>query len=176
MEMLEEAVQIVDRMLTERPANFSGKYYSVHNAYNDPMPVQKPRPPIMIGGSGERVTLKLVAQYADYCNVFGDPATVARRFDLVRQHCELVGRPFDEITLCNHVDILIARDQAELAAKKQRHPDFGGIVGTPEVVISRLQEYAAVGSQYVTFNLADAEDIAAIRLLGEVVLPQVSEL
>ena len=176
MEMLEEAVQIVDRMLTQRPASFSGTHYSVTRAYNDPMPVQQPRPPIMIGGSGERVTLKLVAQYADYCNVFGDVATVAHLFDVLRTHCESVGRPFEAITRCNHVGLLIARDAAELAAKQARHPDYGGIVGTPEMVVAQLRAYAAAGSQYVTFGLADAEDIAAIRLVGETVLPQVAEL
>lgn len=176
MEMLEEAVQIVDQMLTQRPVNFSGKHYTVENAYNDPMPVQKPRPPIMIGGSGERVTLKLVAQHADYCNVFGDPAKVAHKFDVLRRHCETVGRSCDEIVFSNHVGILIARDAAELKAKKEQHPDFRGIVGTPDEILSRLQEYAAVGSQYVTFNLADAADIPAIQLLGETVLPKVANL
>jgi F420-dependent oxidoreductase-like protein len=176
MERLEEAVQIVDRMLTQRPASFSGKHYSVQHAYNDPMPVQKPRPPIMIGGSGERRTLKLVAQYADYCNVFGDPGTVAHKFEVLRRHCVTAGRPFSAITLCNHMGILIAGDEAELAAKKERHPDFGGIVGTPQAVIEQLKAYAAVGSQYMTFNLADAEDIPAIRLLGEAVLPYVADL
>jgi alkanesulfonate monooxygenase SsuD/methylene tetrahydromethanopterin reductase-like flavin-dependent oxidoreductase (luciferase family) len=130
----------------------------------------------MIGGSGERVTLKLVAQYADYCNVFGDPATVAHKFAVLRQHCDNVGRPVDEITLCNHVAILIARDEADVATKREQYPDFDGIVGTPDVVLARLQEYAAVGSQYVTFNLADTQDIAAIQLLGEVVLPHVASL
>jgi F420-dependent oxidoreductase-like protein len=176
MEMLEEAVQIVDRMLTQRPANFRGKYYAVQKAYNDPLPVQKPRPPIMIGGSGERITLRLVAQYADYCNVFGDPATVGHKFAVLRQHCERVRRPWDEITRSNHVGILIARDEADLEAKKGRHPEFEGIVGTPDVVVSRLQEYAAVGSQYVTFNLADTQDIDAIRLLGEAVVPHMASL
>jgi F420-dependent oxidoreductase-like protein len=176
MEMLEEAVQIVDRMLTQRPASFSGQHYSIQGAYNDPRPVQQPRPPIMIGGSGEQVTLKLVARYADYCNLFGDPATVAHLYDVLRRHCAAVGRPFDQITRCNHVGILIARDEAELAVKKARHPDYDGIAGTPEVIVARLREYAAAGSQYVTFGLADAEDIPAIRLLGEAVLPQVAEL
>jgi F420-dependent oxidoreductase-like protein len=176
LEMLEEAVQVVDRLLTQRPAHFNGNHYFVQHAYNDPMPVQKPRPPIMIGGSGERRTLKLVAQYADYCNVFGDPGTVAHKFEVLRRHCETVGRPFSAITLCNHRGILIAGDEAELAAKKERHPDFGGIVGTPQAVIDQLKEYAAAGSQYMTFNLADAEDIPAIRLLGEAVLPYVAVL
>lgn len=176
MERLEEAVQIVDLMMTQRPASFTGKYYAIQDAYNEPMPVQKPRPPIMIGGSGERVTLKLVAQYADYCNVFGDPATVAHKFDVLRQHCETVGRPFDEITLSNYSGILIAPDEASLAAKKEQHPDFEGIIGTPDIVLSQLQEYAAVGSAYITFGLADPEDIEAIQLLGETVLPHVADL
>ncbi len=169
MEMLEEAVQIVDRMLTQRPASFEGRHYTVRNAYNDPLPVQKPRPPIMIGGGGERATLRLVAQYADFSNVFGDPATVAHKFDVLRAHCDTVGRPFEAITHCNHVGILVTRNERELAAKKERFPSFDGIAGTPEMIVSQLQAYAKVGSQYVTFNLVDSEPVAPILLLGEVV-------
>ncbi|HEY3343066.1 MAG TPA: LLM class F420-dependent oxidoreductase [Anaerolineae bacterium] len=176
MEMLTEAVQVVDRMLTQRPASFQGKHYTVTNAYNDPLPVQKPRPPIMIGGSGERVTLKLVAQYAQFSNVGGDPATVAHKFDVLRAHCETVGRPYDEITHCNHVGILIARNESELAAKKKRFPDFNGIAGTPEMILSQLQAYAKVGSQYVTFNLVDSEPVEPILLLGEAVIPGAAAL
>jgi F420-dependent oxidoreductase-like protein len=176
MEMLEEAVQIVDRMLTQRPASFQGKHFSIHDAYNDPLPVQKPRPPIMIGGSGERKTLKLVAQYADYCNVFGDPGTVARRFAALRRHCETVGRPIDAITLCSHRGLLIAADEAELAAKQASHPGWTGIAGTPSTVIAQIAEFAAAGSQYLTFHLADAEDIAAVQLLGQAVVPYVAQL
>ena len=129
----------------------------------------------MIGGSGERVTLKLVAQYADLCNVFGDPATVAHKFDVIRRHCEHVGRPFDEITLGNHGGgILIAADETDLAAKKERHPGFGEIIGTPDVVRSRLQEYADAGSEYMTFSVPGADYIEAIQLIGENVLPQLS--
>src|SRR5829696_7251615 len=167
MEMLEEAVQIVDRMLTQRPASFAGKHYTVSGAYNDPRPVQHPRPPLLIGGSGERVTLRLVATHADMCNVSGDPDEVERLFGVLAAHCQPVGRPFNEITRCNHVSILIASDEAELTAKTQRHPDFGGIAGTPQTVVAKLREYAAVGSQYVTFTLADPDDLEAVRLIGE---------
>lgn len=180
MEMLEEAVQIVDRMLTQRPASFSGTHYTLQNAYNDPMPVQQPRPPIMIGGSGEKATLRLVAQYADFCNVFGDPATVAHKFGVLRDHCARVGRPYDAITRSNHVSILIARDDTELAAKKARFkdrlPDFAGLIGTPETIIAGLTAYAAVGSQYITFTMPDAHDIEPLLLLGEAVLPAVANL
>ncbi len=170
MEMLEEAIQVVDRMLTQRPARFSGKHFTVADAYNDPPPVQQPRPPIMIGGSGEKVTLRLVAQYADFCNVGGDPATVAHRYGVLRQHCERVGRPYDEITRSNNVSILIAADERRLAAKKARHGAKFDLVGTPERVIEGLQRYSQVGSQYVTFHMPDAQEIEPILLLGETVV------
>ncbi|MFL5732511.1 MAG: TIGR03560 family F420-dependent LLM class oxidoreductase [Chloroflexia bacterium] len=174
LEMLEEAVQIVDLMLTRRPASFNGKHYAIQNAYNDPMPVQKARPPIMIGGSGEKIILRLVAQYADYCNVGGDPATVAHKFGVLRKHCEAVGRPFAEITLCNNVGIVLARNEAELRDKKEKYPDFGDIAGTPEMVLAQLEEYAKVGSQYITFHIPDAEEIEPIVLLGNEVLPRLA--
>jgi len=176
MEMLEEAFQIVDLVMTQRPASFSGKHYTVANAYNDPMPVQKPRPPIMIGGSGEKVTLRLVAQYADFCNVFGDPATVARRFGIIREPCERIGRASDAITFSNDVSILIASDARELSAKKERYGEQFNLIGTPEEIIEGLQRYAEAGSQYVTFHMPDADQIDPILLLGETVVQQVASL
>jgi F420-dependent oxidoreductase-like protein len=176
MEMLEEAVQIIDRMLTQRPASFSGKHYSIDKAFNDPVAVQKPRPPIMIGGSGEQVTLRLVAQYADFCNVGGDPGTVAHKYEVIRRHCETVSRPISEITLCNNVGIVLARDEAALATKKSKYPGYGDIQGTPEMVVERLAEYAKAGSRYVTFFMPDAEEMEPLELLGESVLPYISQL
>jgi F420-dependent oxidoreductase-like protein len=174
MEMLEEAVQIVDRMLKGRPASFTGRHYSVTDAYNDPPPVQQPRPPIMIGGSGEKVTLRIVAQYADFCNVGGDPVTVAHKFAVLRAHCERVGRPYEAITRSNDVGILIAADARELAAKKARYGEEFDLVGTPEAIIAGLHRYAEVGSQYVTFHMPDAQEITPIQLLGEAVVPVVA--
>ena len=176
MERLEEAVQVVDRLLTQRPASFRGRYYTIEKAYNDPRPVQQPRPPMMIGGDGERVTLRLVAQYADFCNVGGEPAEVGRKLEVLRRHCEAVGRPFEAITRCANVPILIAADEAALRAKRERHPRFNGIMGTPEAVRARLAEYAAVGTQYLTFGLPDPDDLEAIGLLGEQVIPRVAAL
>jgi alkanesulfonate monooxygenase SsuD/methylene tetrahydromethanopterin reductase-like flavin-dependent oxidoreductase (luciferase family) len=176
MEMLEEAVQIVDRMMTERPASFRGKHFTVEAAYNDPMPVQQPRPPIMIGGSGERVTLRIAAQYADFCNVGGDPETVAHKYEVLRRHCERVGRPFDAITRSNDVGILIAANERELAAKKDRYGDNFDLIGTPEQIIEGLRRYAEVGSQYLTFHMPDAREIEPILLLGETVVGEVAQM
>ena len=174
MERLEEAVQIVDRMMTQRPASFAGTHYQVQNAYNDPMPMQKPRPPIMIGGSGEKATLRIVALYADFCNVFGDPDTVARKYEVLRGHCERAGRPFEAVTRSNDVGILIAANERELAAKKERYGEKFDLVGTPEAIVEGLRRYARAGSQYVTFHMPDAQEIEPILLLGETVVPAVA--
>jgi F420-dependent oxidoreductase-like protein len=180
MERLEETVQIVDRMMTQRPASFAGQHYTVTDAYNAPMPVgrfaARERPPIMIGGDGEKVTLRLVAQYADMCNVFGDPETVARKFAVLREHCERIGRAYDEVTRTNHVSILIAANERELAAKKAHHGADFDLVGTPDAIIDGLARYAQIGSQYVTFTMPDAAEIEPILLLGETVVPAASRL
>ena len=176
MEMLEEAVQIVDRMTTQRPASFKGKHYTVEDAYNDPMPVQKPRPPIMIGGSGEKQTLRITAQYADFCNVGGDPDTVAHRYDVLRQHCERVGRSPEAVIRSNDLSILIASNERELAKKKERFGERFTLMGTADQVMDGLQRYAKAGSQYVTFNMPDASDIEPIRLFGERVVPEVARM
>ncbi len=177
MGMLEEAVQIVDRLMTQRPASFSGTHYTLAEAYNDPMPVQKPRPPIMIGGSGERTTLRIVAQYADLCNIGGDAPTSARKFDVLRQHCERLGRPVEAVTRSSDISILIAANERELTRKRER---FGErqfhVVGTPEQVIEGLRAYARVGAQYITFNMPDAADVEPILLLGETVVKEVAAL
>src|SRR5215212_8313942 len=80
MKRLEEALRVVKTLWTERPAAFAGTYYRLDSLQENPAPVQQPYPPIMVGGSGEKVTLRLVAQYAQFCNVSGSPETVARLF------------------------------------------------------------------------------------------------
>ncbi len=176
MEMLEEAVQIVDRMLREPSASFAGKHYTITNAHNVPAAEQRPRPPILIGGDGEKVTLKLVARYADICNVFGDAATVSHKFGVLRAHCDAVGRDFDSITRTNFVDLLLARNDEELDAKRKRFPDFAGISGTPAGVIARIAEYARAGSQGLFFSMPDADELEPLKLLGDAVLPKLSAL
>ena len=110
MRRMEEAIQVATRLWTERPASFTGTYYRIENAICDPPCVQRPRVPIMIGGDGLRTTLRLVATYADYCNVAGTPAEVALKFDVLRRHCEQVGRPIAQVTRTNVTWILIGRD------------------------------------------------------------------
>jgi len=86
-----EACQIIHRMWTEDYPSFNGRYYSIDRPINEPKGVQKPHPPFWIGGSGERVTLRLVAQYGDACNLSADPELIRHKLDVLRQHCEAAG-------------------------------------------------------------------------------------
>jgi F420-dependent oxidoreductase-like protein len=96
-EMLEEALQICLQMWSDDDGPFRGRHYDLAETLCHPAPVSSPRPRIMIGGSGERKTLRLVAQYADACNIFGGPDEIAHKLDVLRRHCDAVGRDPAEI-------------------------------------------------------------------------------
>jgi F420-dependent oxidoreductase-like protein len=97
-ERLEEALQIMNQMWSDSEEPYEGKHYHLARTLNSPQPLSRPRPPILIGGSGEKKTLRLVAQYADACNIFSaDPVEAARKLGVLRQHCEDLGRDYDEI-------------------------------------------------------------------------------
>lgn len=99
-ERLEEALQIVEQMWSDEEGPYEGKYYQLAETINIPATVQKPRPPILIGGSGERKTLRLVAQYADACNLFAtDLETVSHKIDVLKKHCDDLGRDFSTIRI-----------------------------------------------------------------------------
>ncbi len=96
-ERLEEAIQIFLQMWSDDNGPYKGRHYQLAETLCSPMPVSTPRPRILIGGSGERKTLRLVAQYADACNIFGGPDEVAQKLDVLRRHCDAVGRDPNEI-------------------------------------------------------------------------------
>jgi len=130
------AVQVILAMWSREEAHFEGIYYQVRGAINQPKGVQKPHIPLLIGGSGEKVTLKLVAQYGDACNVQGNLATIAHKFAILKEHCEAVGRDYQSIhrtagTLC----AIGETDEQALATlppmmKFQLSSGSGGLVGS----------------------------------------------
>lgn len=179
MKRLEEALQIVRAIWTERPAHFEGTYYRLDNVQENPLPIQQPHPPIMIGGSGAQVTLRLVAQYAQFCNVSGDPEKVGGLFERMREHCARLGRPYEEITRSIYTTVVIGKDEAEVAAKRERLAAFipeGALIGTPEQLIEKFAEYARVGCQYVVFRTPDWVDIEPAQLFAERVIPVLADL
>ena len=96
-ERLEETLQICEQMWSDNNGPFDGKHYQLAETLCSPQPVSSPRPRILIGGSGEKKTLRLVARFADACNIFGDAATIDHKLDVLRRHCDDVGRDFAEI-------------------------------------------------------------------------------
>jgi F420-dependent oxidoreductase-like protein len=172
---LEEATRVILALWGELPASFSGEFYSLDSVRDLPAPVQRPHPPILIGGSGEKVTLRLVAQYAQLCNVSGTPDDAARLFGVLREHCERIGRPFEEITRSVYTTIILGRDQADVAAQRERLGTFiparGALVGTTDELIDALGAYARVGCQYVIFRTPNWLDVEPIQLFSERVIP-----
>ncbi len=172
---LEEATRVILALWGALPASFSGEFYSIDQVRDLPAPIQRPHPPIMIGGSGEKVTLRLVARYAQLCNVSGDADAVARLFGILGEHCARVGRPFAEITRSVYTTIIVGRDEAEVAAKRERLGAFiparGALVGTPDQLIDALGAYARVGCQYVILRTPDWLEVEPIQLFAERVIP-----
>src|SRR6516164_8254515 len=117
LRQLREAVQVIRAMWTQEEAVFEGKYYQVRGAINQPKGVQKPHIPLLIGGDGEKVTLKLVAQYGDACNVGDDPATMKQKFAVLKQHCETVGRDYASIHRTSTTFCLMADSDEQALAQ-----------------------------------------------------------
>jgi len=171
---MEDAIQIALKMWSEPRTTFHGKYFHVNEAILEPKPVQKPHPPVMIGGSGEQLTLRAVARWADACNLFGDPATVKSKFDVLRAHCDKAGRDFNSIERTNMSSFLIAKDESALKAKKERMklPDpFRGYALTVPQVIDLVGGYQDVGSQMLILS-SYKNDVETLELFAAEVIPK----
>ena len=175
LRQLREAVQIILKMWTDEKAEFEGQYHSVHGAINQPKGVQKPHIPLLIGGAGEKVTLKLVAQYADACNVGHlDNEGLERKFSIIEKHCESVGRDYNTIWRTVLFNCAIAETDEEAWAKSssfQRNIPSGRIreralVGTPDVVRKRLTEIEQAGAQEIILYMPDAKDLESVRMFA----------
>ena len=117
MERLEEALRICRAMFTEEAPSFTGRHYTIAGALNHPRPIRPGGIPILIGGGGERKTLRLVAKYADACNLFGDVATIRHKLEVLKGHCEAIGRDPAEITKTRLGGLVIAETNAEAERK-----------------------------------------------------------
>jgi F420-dependent oxidoreductase-like protein len=171
---LREAVQVILAMWTQEEAVFEGKYYQVRGAINQPKGVQKPHIPLLIGGGGEKVTLKLVAQYGDACNVGGDIATIKHKFEVIRQHCEAVGRDYDTIRRTSSVNCYIGETEAEAVAKLSEDMRSNleqarqqALIGTPAQIRERLADYEEAGVQELIVYFADATRLDPLRLFSQ---------
>ena len=176
LRMLREALQVIHAMWSQEEAVFEGKYYQVRGAINQPKGVQKPHIPILIGGGGEKVTLKLVAQYGDACNVSGDLKTLQHKLDVVKGHCETVGRNFSDI----HVTIGSACTIADTDEKALAQVPEGvrkgltdtSLVGSPATVRERIATLSALGVHEIILNFPfpSAKNLEPLRRFAKEIL------
>ena len=156
LERLDEACQVMRSLWTERRSNFKGQYYQLSDAPLDPKPVQSPHPELMIGGGGERVTLRIVARHADHWNVWGGPHVVSRKGKILDEHCAAVGRDPKAITRSVNMALLITDKKAEIEAlaktietRMGRHAADARdtcLAGTPDQIREQLQQLKANGA------------------------------
>jgi F420-dependent oxidoreductase-like protein len=179
MRMFREACEIVMKMWTEDEPTFQGEYYTIDQPINEPKGVRKPHPSFWIGGSGEQVTLKLVARFADACNVGGgDPDVAARKLAVLRQHCDQVGRDYDSIIKSTSIEdiVLVKQGEAPEAAVERAHSAMDAdFIGTAEELADRLRALAERGIDYVIVSFPRlAYDLEPLHRFADEVVPLVN--
>jgi F420-dependent oxidoreductase-like protein len=132
---------------------FEGAHVTATRLLNSPQSISRPRVPIMIGGGGERKTLRLVAQYADACNVFGGPERIAHKYAVLREHCERLGRPYDEVERSTLQGIDLERE-------------------TPAQIVERFGALGAAGAQHILFSVRGVHDTSKLERIAAEVFPQ----
>jgi F420-dependent oxidoreductase-like protein len=179
-ERLEDALNIARLMFTQPEATYEGRHHSVRGALNNPRPLRGDIP-IMVGGSGERKTLRLVARYADACNIFGDVERVKHLLGVLERHCEDAGRDPAEITKTRNGVFIAARTREEVDRKVQALRDAGysedrlqpamSMIGTPDELAEQAQAFKDAGLDGLTGSLPDVHDLEAVALVGEAISP-----
>lgn len=171
LRQLREALHVIRSMWTEPATTFDGRYYRTHAVVNQPAGVQAPHVPIMVGGGGEKVTLRLVAEYADYCNVQEPPDEVARKFAVLARHCDAVGRDFTTITKTSTGYCILADTDEEARA---RIPPWApvvfpgdiaeyGLIGSVETIRKRIAVWEAAGVDELIVGFQDSTNPETIR-------------
>ena len=180
MGMFKEACEIIHRMWTEDDPVFKGTYYTIDRPINEPKGVQKPHPPLWIGGSGERVTLKLVAQFGDACNVGGDPDTIRHKLGVLREHCQTVGRNYDDIVKSAEAEVLVigrGDDPERARARARGYQGFreGTLIADADRVAAHLRTLIEAGIDYfIIYMPGVAYDQEPLHRFETEVIPQLA--
>ena len=155
-ERLEETLQICLQMWSDSEAPYDGRHYTLGRTLNSPQSVQRPHPPILIGGGGEKKTLRMVAQYADACNLFDSPE-LPHKLDVLRQHCEDLGRDYDEIT------------------KTVMYPVDPGPDGeNVDEILAHLKDLATLGVEHVHSRGLDGSRTDWLEVIGDRIIPEIN--
>ena len=175
LERLDEAVQVIRHMWTEDRANFDGKFYQLKDAYCNPKPIQKPYPKILIGGAGEKRTLKTVAKYADASNIFGSLETVKKKLAILKEHCREVGRDYDSIMKTKGGRIIIGdrgsieKGFEQMGMNKAMTGEFL-TYGTPEQIRQEIQALGDAGIDGLIYSFDPRQELETVTRFGNEVV------
>ncbi len=174
LDQLEEAVQIIRKMWTEDAPTFHGRYYHIDNAFCSPRP--DPQPPLLIGGAGPRRTLRIVAQYGDWCNLNNAELDFCQsRLDTLREHCRAVGRNYDDIVKtysCDDVSVAPTHVEAERVRQASFFKQFRAFSGTPDEVAAQIQPFIDLGITHFILRFVDYPRTAGAELFMKEVMPR----
>lgn len=178
---LREAVEIIKAMWTVDEASYSGEHYSIDGAITRPKPIQKPHPPLWIAGGGERKTLRVVAEHADYSNFGASPDHFEHKSKILREHCDAIGRDFDEIRRTAILHAVLAGSGFELDQKIDRVAAHQGrapeqvrrqmVCGEPQDLIDRLGELSVLGCAHVQIFFPDSVWGDGLEMFAAEVIP-----
>jgi alkanesulfonate monooxygenase SsuD/methylene tetrahydromethanopterin reductase-like flavin-dependent oxidoreductase (luciferase family) len=178
LDQLEEAVQIIRAMWSSPRPTFAGKHYAIDGAFCAPSPLPV-APPLLIGGAGPKRTLRIVAQYADWCNLNNAPLDFCQqRLDILRQHCQDVGRSYDEIVktfATDNVSVAHSRAEAEAQSKASFFGQYQPFVGTPDDVAATIQQYVDLGITHFIFRWVDYPRTDGAELFLKEVMPRFTQ-
>jgi len=177
LKMLEESLIIYKKMTTEENPSFNGEFYKIDGAINQPKPIQKPYPPLWVCGGGEKVTLKLLAKYGDYGNWDVDVEGFIEKSKILQEHCDNVGRNFEEIGRTLHTNVLISENQKDLDKKIRKLSSYTNIpedyyherplIGTKDKVFTTLNQYKEAGCEYLIAYIPDIVWGDTVDILSE---------
>lgn len=154
LDELEEAAIIIRSMWQSQPASYKGKYYQIDDAHCEPPP--NPPIPLLIGGGGEKRTLAIVAHYANWWNYNSAPLQeYARKLDILKLHCQQIGRDISDITLTYLATLSVAENPAELITSPSKHY----VAGTPEQVTTEIKQFQALGVTHFMFRMPDLQTL-----------------
>ncbi len=186
LRMLEEAIQILKAMWTQERATFEGKYFHARGAVNSPKPVQKPHPPILIGGSGEKVTLRICAQYAQAHNLGGGtPEQCAKTLQTLLRHCDALGTDYCAIWKTRLTPVMLVESPRQVEAKVKRlcppgttpgHLRMRTLMGTPDQVGDQLQAFVDAGVESFIVSFWDVDDLSQLKTFAKEVMPRFARI
>ncbi len=157
---LEETLRIAKQMWSDDVTPFTGKHYRLAEPISSPRPLSRPHPPILIGGAGEKKTLRLVAKYGDACNLFAHPGpeVISKKLDILKRHCEAVGRPYEAIERTSLGRVNLAPGEM-----------------SPSDVVNICRALARVGVQHAIFSMPNVSEITPLVTFGQEIIPAVAE-